>query len=542
MLKYAVSVYDAALMRRNCLAIVAIVGMSSLPSLSRAGFYSVSYEQSGTSTQVGPHGGVSNPPYADSGDGGRSGTAISEDYYAPPGGEGAWYIGRSGSADCNAPIKAHFHWYPSFLGEETPHSVIVYKTATASWGGDTGSASDGLGGTYTAWTNGGSSTGAQVEVVNEPSEDFDRTCTPTATGSVNSVYTTPENASAGVYFRAEAYVPYVQLNGTTNGNTCVGLNVQALLMATVSHWGPSGVNTIYKSISFSDFNWEVPGMTYSYFYVSPSADTGHPVYVADGDWQTASPNWRWRNLVQDDSVLVTAHPTLAGITSTDMVIAGQPCNAAMPTYLFNASPGYNRYYKDGAGGIEGTIKGGSSGDMVTYGIFWTAWVTAPSGYTGDACFVQLVHQVKSEMNAFYGPTTPDFYLDSVFPYSTWSANGVTHNNGDGPMDAIGGSYPCDHFDHDWEFETWLMFKPTGGDWVPLKKLTWAWVESFDAVDGVWPDESTLGQTTWSTCVDFHVHPSWEHRATGSPGSPGTTTGSTGSTTGSPGGPGGLGGG
>lgn len=143
-----------------------------------AGYYSVSYDLSDCTVSItGPssgwqHGyGVSN--------GTASGSDISHDYVAPPLEAMASY----GSVVCEGEIVVTFTWQPSFAGEEPPQVAVVKKVASAVWSGKDGASDNGLDDEAAVYIDGGSCSGTQYEVVENPGFTFERAISPSASGS-----------------------------------------------------------------------------------------------------------------------------------------------------------------------------------------------------------------------------------------------------------------------------------------------------------------------------------------------------------------------
>ena len=118
------------------------------------------------------------------------------------------------------------------------------------------------------------------------------------------------------------------------------------------------------------------------------------------------------------------------------------------------------------------------GSSASDGVYWhDVTVTVPQPFPGGTCcFTQLVkpnhlfngtgHDVNNNVNG----------LDNSFKYSnyTWTA-GLIGTAYDSPAILVGdGKTIGDIVTVNDTFNTWVMYQPTGGVWVPLQTYSYSW--------------------------------------------------------------------
>ena len=145
--------------------------LGAVASLADASEYEVTYSGGGPVQIVGPSGTSWSQPYASSASG-RGGGSTSKN--SPSGFSG------KGSVACNGPITATLTWDGGPNNDPRPKSVVILKTASATWSGDSGGASNGLGDPCVPGEYAGSSQGTEYELVNNPPATITRTVTPSA--------------------------------------------------------------------------------------------------------------------------------------------------------------------------------------------------------------------------------------------------------------------------------------------------------------------------------------------------------------------------
>jgi hypothetical protein len=197
--------------------VVSSVGGASLVQVPPGGgggapHYEISYSTTnGMATSTGPYG--SFPNYYTATTTSIGGSAIT----GGPGQSPDTFLAGPGSADCAGEVKAHFVWNNAGnpAANPPPAVVIVRESCTASWSGDSGSCSNGLGNPETGTTYAKSSTGDRLSIVTTNTDDFYVSCSPTA--SVTQLDPPPSGypaGSCGVTYSATGYVPKLTFDGT----------------------------------------------------------------------------------------------------------------------------------------------------------------------------------------------------------------------------------------------------------------------------------------------------------------------------------------
>jgi hypothetical protein len=130
------------------------------------------------------------------------------------------------------------------------------------------------------------------------------------------------------------------------------------------------------------------------------------------------------------------------------------------------------------------------------GITFSNVITIPSGFSGTKEWVQIVLNPYSALQAtnniwwlrVQNGAAP--YLDTIYPYTN---AGVTASIAiDSPGIALLNGYQAIVETN--SFEMWFMFKPTGGQWVPLRTVAWNWSGTASLSGTNW----TLTSRSWST--------------------------------------------
>jgi hypothetical protein len=138
-------------------------------------------------------------------------------------------------------------------------------------------------------------------------------------------------------------------------------------------------------------------------------------------------------------------------------------------------------------------------DAITYGagITFSNAITIPSGFSGTNEWVQIVlnpYRAQHDTNGIWWVYTENGaapYLDTSYPYT--NRFGITANVAyDSPSSPLSNGY--NEITATNSFKMWLMFKPAGGQWVPLRTVTWNWSGTATLSGSSW----ILASGSWST--------------------------------------------
>jgi len=110
------------------------------------------------------------------------------------------------------------------------------------------------------------------------------------------------------------------------------------------------------------------------------------------------------------------------------------------------------------------------------GMLFSNTVVAPPGYSGNIN-LEWVQKISSLLRRVQTDDTPPVWyrrqatdvLDVQYPYQLASPDSCTS---DSPNSQELSPYQAVSYSD--SFEMWLMFKPDGGQWVPLRKVSWHW--------------------------------------------------------------------
>jgi len=176
-----------------------------------------------------------------------------------------------------------------------------------------------------------------------------------------------------------------------------------------------------------------------------------------------------------------------GKATVDLTATSPPINVLKPSVThWGYSEGYVQPKVTGNGQTYGLYQDPST--SYEAGMTWhDVAVSVPTPFSGGQCdFGQLITPDREE---YHGNTSNPINndpkngligLDGALPYSTggygsgWTPP-ATGGNGDSPQLIANGNPNNDtQLSASDTFTTWIMYKPTGGVWVPLQKYSWTW--------------------------------------------------------------------
>ena len=276
------------------------------------------------------------------------------------------------------------------------------------------------------------------------------------------------------------------LTGQTN-TVIVGQPMNLILKTSTTN-GPA----------LSNFHWSVPGFTVTNFYVSTDSfqTNGYPILLAATNNQNI--NFWWVNGATNRSVQCSA--TVLGQTVT----ASAVFNVLRPTGKIFAQTG-----AVAINNLEMNLELGfiNAPSYPTAGILFSNTVTMPPGTNynwGNANYetewVQLVTS-PSPMTittttgtnvVVHTRETSGIVLDSAYPYpNAYPFTGKI--TVDAPFVTLAETNETSASDTQIS-KMWLMFKPDGGQWVPLRTVSWNWSGGANLSGTNW----LLSASSWST--------------------------------------------
>ena len=446
------------------------------------------------------------------------------------------YGNTTGSGDSSMQVQASgtvvatFTWVSSNTSLDPAPSCVVEQTGSAWWRASAptqppASCRDGLGDLESGGLNGGSSFGTHYQIVAPDANGVITIVLSGAQATVDPTGSTSGNFGCGITWSVYAAPITVRLNGTIkdtvgSDNILIGQGCTAYIQAGSL---PDG------AITFSNFNWTVPGVTFDHFYISSDQSQGHVVFADPAIWASASPFWYW-NSSANYTVSVNATASVNGL-SLGTLTAQKNVAVIMPSQAVVTVTGSSSFQK-----TNGTVTGIQAGAPGASGMEIDASVMTPNpiaqyGYYGKYFFVQLVKELRDlKMGAIVYPhITNGFVLDNQWPYNGYQdgygPESVTPTHlifSDAPDMGIQFYDGVDIAD---EFKAYLMYQPPGNGYnaqpVPIRLTDWNWTASATLYNGLWsPDPpGTCMMTADGVSSEF---PEWTASFTNISGETGRT--------------------
>jgi hypothetical protein len=449
--------------------------------------------------------------------------------------------GKTCTASAQGPLTAHFTWNNG--GDPTvlpPPSAIISQSCTASWSGTpingstvSGSVANGLGGPVSSSTNGASSSSTTYTVKDNPGQSFDvNTCSPNVsfTGTDGTAYDASVSGRVDVNYTASATPIDVHAGGITPSRLL--LTGQAASFS-LSVPGPFSVdNTTYK--------WSATGdVFFTYNEHTPSHQL---ILLSDAPSYTNQPDFGFYDKKDKDTITVTCKATVVCPDGTRLPVTVTAPNitSVKPT----ASWGTNQ----GQAGLGFFFDRSSMGANELWN---PITISVPQPFSGgQGCLAQLItpfrNLTRNAMNGqpanyYYkipqqnpdGTTTmivPGQGLDTAFPYPSgfvisggsvtpvspsggyvWDVS-TSGASGDSPAMSFS-TTPLDNGGSAWTkayatdiLTTYVMYRPTGGVWVPLQRLDWYWHGDADNSLGYWSATGTTNVPNQASNTD--TPPQW----------------------------------
>ncbi len=459
-------------------------------------------------------------------------------------------------------LTTTFTWVPASGQTSTtdppPTCVLVQQSSFALWyvhseyGTGTGSGNPdcGLtGGTSTSGTFGGNGPSKSLSATlnsQQSGASFSVSCSPTVsftgtTGTEGSV-----EGEAEVGGGASAYPITLTIGGTNNPaagdyHVLTGQQITATLSGiptnyTVTKYTWSG----QSGTCFKNYN---PALPSNQLAPLVSTDLTGPAVGSKTVAPLAFYDSAAENLTITCAVTVMAPD---GKSTVNLTATAPPINVLKPTATWGVDP-----KTVPANGTANSNQIGFHDDSATsqsYGVnttWYPAKLSVPSPFSGgQGCFVQLVtpsatitrtatgkgvstYSLKI-LNAQGTWIAPGTGLDGSFPYafgfttdangnltgiasdSSWQASG-TGASGDNPKgqettsDVDNGGIMWTSSSISDSFTTWLMYKPDGGVWIPVKSATWKASGNASGGPSNW---SATGNYTAPSPMDAKDPPQW----------------------------------
>jgi len=230
------------------------------------------------------------------------------------------------------------------------------------------------------------------------------------------------------------------------------------------------------------FRWKPPsGKIFDKFQVQAKYLKGEVVPVKATTWNKSNPDFVWADAAIDRVVSVTVTIKGMPITRSTKVNVLRPESSG--TAKAKGQPAMEQNALRGKMGLLDPPDG--NGGMV-----FTASVDQPAKFTPGAWnLVQLTYSnriFRPRRRSNRDPVALRWALDNTYPYMDWidkywlnrgELDPAWAANGDERVDVdYPDITPMPKLDtgaeiHD-QFMTWIMYKPDGGEWVPLRNVMW----------------------------------------------------------------------
>lgn len=440
-----------------------------------------------------------------------------------------------GSAKAEGEITATLTWDDGndFIVIPPPTAIVIREYCAVSWSGTGGGCTNPLGHAVVPdpMGYGASSSGAKYWIKKNPPASFDIHISPKANASFASGTGAPLMAgSCSVNYNVSASELGIALAGGAGPNDLkrylIGQNMTGSLISSLTpdpatfDWSVSGAEPFDKYDVGPNVDASSPTGDYA------NLDTSFPL-----DQSTVSCHFKVQgNATVDLSVHLKvtepgALPT-AGLDAdlTRSVTVVRPDSIQLGVQIgwveaFWDTPAETGYVQ--LRRLPAPIGSGNTSGMRYDGLI--SYNTADFGAGGQWGIVQLISasdQRKSgttwqKLHQYYvAPTKVNIYgvqcLDNSYPYAGWpSADGAWHGQSDSPGEPME-NVPIMAKDLTDSFVDTMMFRPPGGQPVPVKNWTWYWEFHATRTGTLWnPLTGTNAQ--WGFGGDFPAFPSWDKR-------------------------------
>jgi hypothetical protein len=305
----------------------------------------------------------------------------------------------------------------------------------------------------------------------------------------------------------------------TNSGTDLTLQTNTVIVGQQMSWycQLSITNSYMTNFTLTNFQWTVPGFAISNFV----ADGSSGIVYTNFSTTSSNINFYWvdgaSNRVVQCSAMVNGKP-----------VTGQAIfNVLRPMGQITATTGTVTLDTNYVVGIDNNFSPiygfalhyGSPYPYGTPGIIFSNSTTTPSGFSGNTEWIQEItstlrrEQLNDGSGAWYRLQTTNV-LDTSYPYPDTIAVNVSE---DSPGKILNSSIMAVSVSDN--FDRWLMFKPTGGKWVPLRKVSWNWGGAASLSGTNWTETNWVltssNNSVNPTDTDSTNYPQWNSNITNS---------------------------
>ncbi len=418
---------------------------------------------------------------------------------------------NSATVSCSGSVHFKFTWVAP-NGEKAPKQVITNKSASASWSAPAvnggGSCSTSLGGPTQSWVNGGSVSDQTYTVMDGSSGivEFDIALSANAYGS--SSMTVP-NSSGNVVANVSCDANVTSVRVALGGVVKDGAAWKCLTGDTVTASLDTGG---YVQVAGSHL-WSATGPVFKDFFVDTptTQQKGNRRYHEAADKNQPTFTLRYYDL---GSSVITCNAQVV-TPKGNLAVTGDSETITI------VRPNWSWIIRQGAVLINSTQDrvGAFAWGSSPAGQEWESTATVPAPFQAKACdlgYAQLANPTRNRwankpapQNLWGFPGNGLWGLDNTFPYESGSGSGtITFISSDSPSSVLPADLDfykvrCQDY-----FENWLIFRPSGGEWVALGKYSWNWyAECIRGAGNQWifNGTATLSHTP---PVNTSDHPAW----------------------------------
>ena len=431
---------------------------------------------------------------------------------------------------------------PSGYGSP-PKNVLVHKTGVLGWNGpgftSSGAASNGLGSPPNDMFT------PSVHTYLDAGDLY--TVEDGSSGTITFSIDVSANVTSTLNVLSSNIVQVWRNMNVSSDNIVLGLHGTTLDPGGVDNiliggFCQAGLYTTNTQASFQNYQWSINGNTFKSYDVTTNAQgqangKAEVKYLTAADISSGSPSWSWIT-EGDGTVTVNADvyvsSSIYGFNPIKVVNGSitdtRPVTVVRPYYTFLPTPGNVEIWQDTSNPLAHLLNRDIWLEARDPGILWSGKVLPQSLFRpcgqGSWNFVQIVHPNRSYVqngNTYVWSINGGKGLDTIYSYgdcppypfnsndgSGWKDDNVKYANGDSPEKPLTNDMTSVTVGD--MFETYMMYKPPNGTWVPLKRVAWQWNASITLpASGSWADAlGRVGNVT-VTAEEEHCtqHPTWD---------------------------------